>query len=166
MSKKVINGVLIAFMLVIWAIVFNKIFNFIGNDPVASDLSANRKIINTSAFNFSKDTFKLKKIARDPFLEHTPVIKKNKVSPKKTTKKSDKKKSIKKPVIHTEWPKLNYYGYIRGHKSKSKLILIKIDDKLHKLREGDKIDELIIKKVFHDSITIKKNTEIKTLYKN
>lgn len=169
MSKRVINVVLILLMIVIWALVFNKVFKIY--DPESSD--QNNPIAVSQAeisFNFSKDTFDLKKIEKDPFLGTIKKVRKRKENidqdKKKPSAKANTNKEIKKKVnTELDWPKVYYFGHLKGSNSSSKLILIKIDNKLHKVREGELIDNISISKVYRDSVLVRMKGSIKVVKK-
>ncbi len=172
MNKKVLNSVLIIFMLVIWAIVFNKIFDFFGNNEQEEQAQFAATTIVDPRINFSKDTFNLKEIARDPFLgRYTSSGKRRQKVTAQKTKQTGIGKTNNKTSRNTKnslvpWPKCSYHGYVRGVKSTSELVLIKINNKFYKVREGDMVDGMLIKKVFRDSIRIKRNKENKIIIKS
>ncbi|WP_438422977.1 hypothetical protein [Aquimarina macrocephali] len=167
MNKKILNSVLIFFMLIIWAIVFNKIFNFFGNNIEEDSMSVNPITIVDPRMNFSKDTFNLRKIERDPFLGKymTSRAKKRKTSTKLVTRPK-KTNSVPKNNIKKPWPKLSYHGYVKGAKSTSELILIRMNNKFYKIREGDMLEDISVKKIYRDSIIIKRSKENKTVLKS
>ncbi|WP_131248802.1 hypothetical protein [Aquimarina atlantica] len=169
MNKKILNSVLIFFMLVIWAIVFNKIFKFFGNNVEESNVSVNPITIVDPRMNFSKDTFDLRKVERDPFLGKYVVsrTKKRKTNTKLVSNNRPKKTNITpKNSVKKPWPKLSYHGYVKGSKSTSELILIRMNNKFYKIREGDMLEDISVKKIFRDSIIIKRSRESKTVLKS
>jgi hypothetical protein len=159
MSKKRINIVLIILVLVLWGTVGYKTINqyFFSKEQTMSNVQSN------TVFNFSKikkDTFNLETIQRDPFLNKSsiaqyqnPVVKKMYSQPKVVSKTIIQAK----PIIN--WPSVSYYGYIKSKDKTEELILVKIDNDLHKLRKNAIVDGLIIKKVFNDSIEVLFNKE-------
>ncbi|GAA4272061.1 hypothetical protein GCM10022258_13550 [Aquimarina gracilis] len=156
-------------MLVIWGIVFNKIFNFFGDNPQNEVAFVSPVAAINPRINFSKDTFELKKINRDPFLGKYIARRTTKL-PTKTKKESyksiKKKRNNKMSPSIIPWPKISYHGYVRGAKSTSELILIRVNNKFHKIREGSKIDDVLIKKVYRDSVLIKRNKQSKMVIKS
>lgn len=152
-------------MLVIWAIVFNKIFKFFGNNVEENNVSVNPITIVDPRMNFSKDTFDLRRVERDPFLGKYAVsrTKKHRTTTKLVSNDGSKKTNVtdKKP-----WPKISYHGYVKGSKSTSELILIRMNNKFYKIREGDMLEDISVKKIFRDSILIKRNRESKTVLKS
>ncbi len=168
MNKKILNSVLIFFMLVIWAIVFSKIFNFFGNNLEESNVSVNPITIVDPRMNFSKDTFDLRKVERDPFLGKYVVFraKKRKKNTKLVSNNKSKKTNVTPNSVKKPWPKLSYHGYVKGSKSTSELILIRMNNKFYKIREGDMLEDISVKKIFRDSIIIKRSRESKTVLKS
>ena len=159
MSKKRINIALLILVLALWGTVGYKSMNqyFFPKEIALNDVQSN------STFNFSqikKDTFNLEPIQKDPFLNknnfnlnQNTVVKKVYVQPKVINKPPVQPKSI------INWPSVSYYGYIKSKDKTEELILVKIDNELHKLRKNAAIDGLIIKKVFNDSIEVLFNKE-------
>lgn len=166
MKKKVINGLLIAGVLVIWIFVFKKSFNTFENKNISIEPS---KILKTShnTSELIKDTFNLNTSKRDPFLDSKRhrVIVSNKI--KKSNNKVIKKGLNKKKKVDLKlvWPKLKYFGFIKSNDNVGKLALIKIDNKLKRLREKESLDGIYINKIFKDSIVISMNSQPKTIYK-
>jgi hypothetical protein len=159
MSKKRINIALLILVLGLWGTVGYKTINqyFFSKEVALSDVQTN------ATFNFSqikKDTFHLETIQRDPFLNKSsiapsqnPVVKKIYSQPKVQIKPI----AQPKPIIN--WPTVSYYGYIKSKDKTEELILVKIDNELHKLRKNATVNGLIIKKVFNDSIEVVFNKE-------
>ncbi|WP_101448361.1 hypothetical protein [Aquimarina sp. MAR_2010_214] len=154
-------------MLVIWAIVFNKIFSFFGNNVEENSISVNPITIVDPRMNFSKDTFNLRKVEKDPFLgKYTISRGKKRKTNTNLVPRRKKINSIPKNNINKPWPKLSYHGYVKGAKSTSELILIKMNNKFHKIREGDILEDISVKKIYRDSIIIKRSRESKTILKS
>lgn len=165
MNKRVINSILISFTIIIWALVSYKVFKYFNSDTQIPDTPNNILISDSSSlFNFSKDTFDLKKVHRDPFLGKINSIREPNID-KVSQKQSKKTKNNINPKRYV-WPVLHYYGYVKGVNSSSKLILIKIDNKLYKIRQGKQLDGIVLKKVYRDSIIVMMNKELKTIVKN
>lgn len=165
MNKKVINSVLIFFMLVIWTIVFNKLFNFFGNNIDDDNISVNPITIVDPRANFSKDTFNLEKIKRDPFLGRYNVFKEKRRNTS-NNKNGPKTKKTTKTNAKTPWPKFSYHGFVKGAKSSSELVLIRMNNKFYKTREGDMLEGFLIKKIYRDSIIVKRKKESKAIPKS
>ncbi len=151
-------------MLVIWAIVFNKIFNFLGSNAEEDSISVNPITIVDPRMNFSKDTFNLRKVERDPFLGKYTTSRDKRRNTKLVS--NNRHKKTPKNNITKPWPKLSYHGYIKGVKSTSELILIRMNNKFYKIREGDMLEDISVKKIYRDSIIVKRKKESKTVLKS
>lgn len=160
MSKKKINIALILVVLGLWGTVAYKAISqyFFSNELAFSGVQ------NQANVNFSKiekDTFNLETIGRDPFLNKStaPVIKPAASATTVFKKPANTQPKIVKPKEILLWPEVHYYGYIKSREKKEELILVKIQNKLYKLRKNDQIDGLFIKKVYNDSVEVYFNKE-------
>jgi hypothetical protein len=164
MIKKKINIVLIIVVLGLWGSVFYKTINqyFFTKETSANTPYSSGKI----EFNqINKDTFALEKVSRDPFLnKQTYEV----VSfPKKqyTGSISTAIKKIKpaepQPKQLTVWPAISYHGYIKD--SRGELVIIKINQKMFRLRKDALVDGIIIKKISSDSLELGFNKERKII---
>lgn len=167
MSKKRLNIILILFVLGLWGTIAYKSLNrFFSSDN--SPLQSNSVSENFNLKKIEKDTFSLKKLARDPFLskvleaKQRPVVVKSEFPSIKVINASKPVKS--KPVV--VWPKVFYYGYIKSLQKTEELILVKIDNKVLKIRKNQDVQGVMIKRIFKDSIEVAFNKEKKFIYKN
>lgn len=165
MAKKKINILLIIVVLGLWGTVgFRTINRYFGNDTVNLSSQAQNREISLKKIN--KDTFELKKIGRDPFLNkqfvekpafvasvsyHAPIRKAIKPSP-----------TVPKPKFDVPWPQLQYFGYIKSNNLE--LVLLKIDSKLHKLKLNDEVNGLIVKKKYKDSLEVVFNSQSRIIH--
>ncbi|MFM9987832.1 hypothetical protein [Flavobacterium sp.] len=162
MLKKRINIVLLILVLGLWGAIGYKTVNqyFFSKEQTISNVPSNMR------FNFSqfkKDTFNLEEIERDPFLNKSSITPDNSTVEKVYLKPKVINKPIVKPKLIINWPLVSYYGYIKSKDKTEELILVKIDNKLHKLRKNESVDGVIIKKVFNDSIEVFFNKERKII---
>ena len=113
----------------------------------------------------SRDTFDLQPLSRDPFLGKTnspkPVGSNNLL--KKTFNNSNVIKQKAIPVL-PDWPAVEYYGYIKSGTNKE-LVLLKINGKLQRIHIGDVNNNVLVKKVYKDSIVLVYNKSAKTILK-
>ncbi len=153
MKKKYLNSTLIILLLIIWG---NIIYKYFGRsktkDTQAHIVGANMPI----HYAVAKDTFILQLNNRDPF----KVSKIRKVTTVTRSIRIIKNNQPIKPVI---WPNIEYYGFVKSVSNKTKLVLVKVNGKLLKKREKDKIESLTIIKAYSDSITVSLNKTIKTI---
>ncbi|MBR9855760.1 MAG: hypothetical protein GYB37_14475 [Algicola sp.] len=165
MKLKSMNIVLLSAMSVIWFFVIERAIRVWSIDPNDTTDIPEKNFINPIPI-LEKDTFELTFLDRDPFLEY----KNRKVSTKvKTNTKSPKKNNrplLRQRIVKEEWPKLQYFGYLKGSVSSEKLALIKIDNKLHRIRRNSSVQNIKVVKVYKDSVILNKDGAIKSIEKN
>lgn len=160
-TKKAINIGLIIIVLSLWGTVSYKYINrFFGSDELAYNLPNDYNYGTVSIIK--KDTFLLEPLAKDPFL--------NKVfsKPKQPTQRistSPKIKTEPKPKEVILFPSVQYFGYIKSKDKKEELILVKINNRLERVRLNSTIDGLVIKKIYKDSVTVFFNNETRSFKK-
>ncbi|MEP1490164.1 MAG: hypothetical protein ABJK28_17225 [Algibacter sp.] len=160
MNKKYLNSTLIVLLIIIWAAVFYKYFGD------SKQLSENTIAINALALNgqdylVTKDTFLLELTDRDPFRVSRKIKRKSSKLPKskpKSAVKTNKKKSI-------VWPTIAYHGFVKGDRKNTRLILLKIDNRLYRKREKEIVNEITLVKAYDDSLIVSLNKNNKTITK-
>lgn len=164
MTKKKINIILILVVLGLWGTVGYKALNrqFTGNEMI---LEKQNQIKNITINQINKDTFKLEKINRDPFLNTVvetvfPIPKKEIISNYKPIKKTNIP-FISVNNSNMSWPELTYYGYVKT--KDQELVLLKINSKLYRLKLNELTNGLIVKKKYKDSVQISFNAENKII---
>ncbi|GEP50165.1 hypothetical protein FNO01nite_08370 [Flavobacterium noncentrifugens] len=103
---------------------------FQGEDIAAT---GNRSIEATLKIR-QKDTFALMPLRRDPFLNSTVNSGKAPIR-HAVAIKTIKKAEVPKNVL--PFPQVNYYGYIKSNQQQKELVMLKVDDKLVRLRTGE-----------------------------
>lgn len=144
MNKQKLNIFLITFLVIIWGFVGYRFFSN-SSKEINSSISIESKIANTNPLK--KKSFILSEISRDPFLGTYSHPKKKIVNPRKNYNTG--KKTTSKP-----WPKIEYFGFVKGETNKHPLALLKVNNKLQRIREGANYEALHVKKIFKDSIEI------------
>ncbi|MES2813131.1 MAG: hypothetical protein V4670_11725 [Bacteroidota bacterium] len=165
MQKRRLNIILLLVVLGLWSTVaYKSLYRFFPSDGDVANENFSQN------FNFEKiekDTFLLEKLNRDPFLDKAiklrrPIVLKSTVSSPKKAVVAPKPTVNSKPIL--EWPKMNYYGYIKSNQKTEELILVRIDNKLVKVRKNQNIEGVVIKHIFKDSIEVIFNKEKKFIY--
>lgn len=164
MAKKKINIVLIVVVLGLWGSVFYKTINqyFFTKETQANTTYSSGKI---EFSQINKDTFALEKVSRDPFLNKQTVEvvsypKKQYTSNTSTVAKKPKPATIQ-PRQLTVWPAISYHGYIKD--SRGEMVIIKINQKMFRLRKDALADGIIVKKISSDSLELDFNKERKVI---
>ena len=166
MAKKKINIILILVVLGLWGTVGYRAINrkLANGDTI---LQKQNQQSNVTINQINKDTFELKKINRDPFLNkefQTAVI-----TPKSVVSHYSPVKKKITPVItpkadsNLSWPVLKYYGYIASKERNEEVVLLKIDSKLCKLKLNTPFNGLTVKKKYKDSIEVFFNAQTKMI---
>ena len=138
-------------LVIIWVLILNKYFHFFDKSEHETTVAyaENPKV---ETIGLAKDTFSINPVMRDPFLGTNTQ---KKVTKKKTKKQYKPAKRKPKPINNNiEWPKIQYLGYMQGSESSAKLVLIKIDNQLKRIKEGGKYNNIKISKVYKDSIVL------------
>ena len=76
-----------------------------------------------------------------------------------------KPKAAPKPTAGIPFPSVNYYGYIKSKDKKEELILLKVNNRLERVRLNSDINGLVIKKIYKDSVTVFFNSETRNFKK-
>jgi hypothetical protein len=142
-NKKAVYFVL-ALILGIWAVILYRVFNFASssNDNVDVQSSFVPPVLNSNA----ADTFSIFANYRDPFLGKTETPGENK-----------KVKIVpipKKVVEPLKWPAITYGGMIKSRKSNAQLCMVVINGQSNFMKEGDGASDILLKKVYKDSIEV------------
>lgn len=159
--KKKVNIILLLVVLSLWGTVaWRSLKNFfyqpseIENTTLYQSININK---------IEKDTFKLQKLNRDPFLQKSIVTATSNVGYsgyKKTLKNSGKGNlsSFQKPQIKkiekSEMPIIKYIGYIKSTHQKEEMVILKINEIIKRVVVGRKNNDILIKKIYKDSVQI------------
>lgn len=156
MEKKRLNTILITVVAGLWG--YN-IYKTIENEQLSDEyLQATiDQSNNITPILFKKDSFDLELAQVDPFLK-TNRFKRNSttVQPQIAVIK-DKKPKVIVPVKEEkklEWPIIQYFGFVRNHDAKQPLSMLKVGNAIHKIKAGNSIDNIYVKAVFRDSISL------------
>lgn len=164
MVKKKINILLIIVVLGLWGSVFYKTLNqyFFSKETVPDNVQSSAKI---QLNQINKDTFALQTVSRDPFLnKQTQIPASTSVAPVLNNTRVVKKVNntvYPKPKQIIAWPSISYHGYIKD--SRGELVIIKINQKIFRLRKDALVEGIVIKKISSDSLEIDFNKEKKTI---
>lgn len=167
MQKKRINIILLLVVLGLWGTVaYKTITQFFF--PKQVTVIQEQFNANPSIGEHKKDTFNLTLINRDPFLNKQNNNKPLAVQRNIVEKNLNVRPKVKTPIIIKEkpviiWPVISYYGYIKSKIKADELIMVKVDSRLYKIRKNDEVDNVIIKKIYKDSIEVIFNKEKKII---
>jgi len=142
------------------------IWSFVGysffwpNNATMQPLKTSNEFIQENELPFEKNPFVLVILNRDPYLNSRVMpIKKTENMPKGRPKSDSKN-------IKTVWPNIAYFGFVKSNDQSAPLVLLTINNKLKRLRQGEKFEKILVKKVFRDSVHIQLGKEVKSFVKN
>lgn len=158
-KKNMLQYLLIIVVLLIWGRVILKLFkNFKWKEPV--EVVQVQLTDDMDDYKLT-DTFHILENYPDPFLSEVIHVTKQESSAPKTSIL----KPIEKPIVAANWPSIAYKGIIKSLTSGKELILIYINDRGYKMSPGNKQGDLVLEKVYKDSIIMKMNNLKKTIKK-
>jgi len=172
MKNKKIKYVLIPIVIVVWGIVFYKVFNFSNDDTV--NYSISEPLIEASYINSEPDSFQLSLSYADPFLKKTRIVKtkyeqaelkakREAVLEKNRMLEIKEKRLIQKRFKPT---KIKYGGEITNNNSNHLTAVIRIQDKNKLLTDGDLVGDVEIVKIYNDSVQVKDQGVQRTIFKH
>lgn len=148
--------VLLPLVLLIWGIIFYRVFSAIAPaEPMPVESFQIGSVLQGAG---SSDTFSIKNDYRDPFLAK-PVS----VSLPAAAKKILKKESIPAPPV--VWPVIIYKGMIRNHQTGKQVYLVSVGGQESMMKPGDVLAEAELSRAFRDSIEMVYKKEIKIFKK-
>jgi type II secretory pathway component PulC len=154
--------IMLPLVLLIWVMIIYKIYKTVNG----SDDNAIVQFQDTpaSSAKLALDTFTLIANYRDPFLGK--IV--NDYSERKTNINTGSSKNLA-PIptkTITPWPSINYMGIIKNQKSSKQNALIQVNGKELVLKEGDKTDGLILRKIQKDSVEFIREKETRYFKKS
>jgi len=163
MKNKRLTYILIPLVILVWGLIFYKIFNHTGGDNKTNVSTALQKLAKN---DHVKDTFNVKANYRDPFLRGSvrSVIRQSGSGEMTSNRQGFSKQKETKPEIRI--PDLKYFGLIANSKNKQKIGLFRLNNKDLILKEADLYEEFKISRLYNDSVQIAYKKIKKTFKKN
>ncbi|MBD3639223.1 MAG: hypothetical protein HUJ25_17840 [Crocinitomicaceae bacterium] len=170
MSKKLKTRLILLLVAGIWG--YN-LFRIYSNYQTEKDLEENNQVYSDLSYSpvmFNKDSFELVLPDVDPFLKkgskysgthNTSNNKSNNLKVKKIQRK-ESKKEVPQTV---SWPSIKYLGFVKNHSNEDALCLIRINENMFKVSEGDEQAGVFISGVYRDSIHLVFSGEERTFRK-
>ena len=168
MNKKLLLIVLGIIVLGIWIKVFSKVFDQFSDDDFAMVETPISNVVDLRKYIKRDSLPELNLNYRDPFLgkSHYKKTTSNNVSQKNEASNYNRVKVGRNEKKVTEWPQIKYHGFVKVTGTNSGTLLLKINNNLLKVREGESLNNgLSVKKAYRDSIVISNNDQVKTFYK-
>lgn len=172
MKSKKLKYVLIVLVVIIWGLVFYKIFTYTGTNPEIN--SYNTMPILSDTGHVQKDTFSLQLNYADPFLKNiklskyrTTVSENTNTSPNNISKNNHPKQQ-NYPIRNLPVKKKNlvYGGEIKNLDSEKKTGILKIENENILVHPKDIFNGITILEIFTDSIIVLEQNEKRTILKS
>ena len=159
MKNKRALYVLLPLMIVIWGIIFYRIFSYVNKETINSignnDIKA--AMIDSSSV---VDTFSIVAKYRDPFLQTAYVNERKTMLTKPPAKPIEKVEAP--PVI---WPSIHYGGMVKNQQSNKAFALVRINEKDNLMKPGDELQGVKLMNMSKDSIEVIYQQQKKTVLK-
>ena len=157
MKSKKSAYILLPIVLIVWGIIFYRIYSGIDDNEL---ISVNHAIPADLKIEMTPSEYSLFLNYNDPFLKNTVRI--------LTSPETQSQKQSMLPKAKTaediKLPELQYTGMIRNAKNKHKIALLTIDQVSYMMKSGESQQNVTLLKVWNDSIQVemgKKNFYIK-----
>jgi hypothetical protein len=162
MKNKFFQYLLIVLVLLVWSIIFLKIFKRIkGTDDFS--MSNNTTLV-TKAKLAAADTFFINSNYGNPFVE---FIGDEMETAKENTDDANAENNTYVAAIPVNWPKISYSGIIVNKKNVDfKVALMKIENSDYLVKKNDIVKDIKVNNLFSDSITLTYKGALKTFKKN
>lgn len=174
MSKKTTTYVLLSVVIVIWAVIVWRIFGYISQDSTQQQ-TAMPVFKKDSLQTVRYDTVQLNLRYPDPFLKqkgaaYIPSQQNTEPIEKPATKKVEQPKPIQTPSPAVSevkprvfWPQIQYDGTIMS--KGSKLAMLRINGQSYIVALGKSEQDVLVKRIYQDSILLLYKHEEKTISK-
>lgn len=154
-KKKYINGILIVFLLVIWGSVGYKYFSnqsFSREIPIGEKKTRLlvKKEMNIGGISYPDFFYN----GNNPFLRNSYMYKSDTLIDTFNLVVANANNTVenKEPI---NWPDIEYYGFVKSEQSKSPLAVLTVNGVIFKGRIKESFNEIIIKKIYNDSLCVK-----------
>lgn len=155
MKNKATTYFMVAVVAIIWGIVVYKIFFNTDSDATEEILLPVKAMVKDTS---KVETYELLADYRDPFLTSAgrPLMRDTAAR----VKKVEPKPVVQKMVA---WPTVGYKGVITSKSKKLGIVIINNAQKL--VEPGDSVSQILVLKIFPDSVLLNNGNEIKTFVK-
>ncbi len=165
MKNKKLTYILLPLVVLVWALVIYRIF-FEGKAK-PENISTLAKPLIKESVKEEKNTYKLIANYRDPFLSRIKqsAVNKKVNKEKETQNTSSNLRRRRTSVSRIRWPEIAYGGFIEDDTDQEITILLNLNKRDYLVKEGDIIDQIIVKAFYGDSLLVEYKDEEKILKK-
>lgn len=159
------NVVALIVVFFVWGYIMKTKFGFFDSED---ELTSNVEYSMTPTIRlYKKDTFKLLLSPKDPFLGGKSFEERSNSTPNTNRPSILQLKNKVLPLkIEKKWPSISYFGYVKNRAKGKQACLVQINGIISKMFLESKVNDVCLKKIFKDSITVSFNGKIKTVLKN
>lgn len=150
-DKKTLTYILLAGSLLVWGLVFYKIFGYVGG--VDAPLETTKPVTLPSVVE-KEEEYTLLANYKDPFLGTIAITLTSRNTDNKTLVKNKKANTIKETEKLIDLSFISYSGIITNPATKRKVALVTVKGKQAMLSEGEAWEDVKFIKNFEDSIQI------------
>lgn len=169
MKNKKTTYILFFLVILIWGIIGFRIYNHVHDS--GTDQTPFVILPLSRAGSDTSGTKRLKLNYNDPFLKRNVSVAKTITMPeKKYSAQTNIRRRIgefnrKAPEKSVSWPDVSYSGLILNDKTNEELGLLQVNNESYLIRNGDIRNDIIIVKIFSDSIFVSYQDETRTILK-
>jgi hypothetical protein len=161
MKNKKSVYILLPLVVIIWGIIFYRIFTGTSNDQYNLQT---QKTLKVSDEYEKPQSFKIYTNYKDPFLKSIRQKKETKKTEKTTKKKNTRSfSSRRRRRTLTRWPDISYKGTVKNQGKTRNVFLVEIEKQSFLTHPGDTLKGVVIKKCYEDSIVVHFKDRKKTI---
>lgn len=161
MKNKKMIYILFPVTIIVWGLIIFRIFNYANQEPEFQ--FSEKNITNIIKDSLVIEEFEIKANYRDPFIRSIATVKKD--DDKKNANKRNNRGTRTRINRKIRWPKVEYNGIVENIKNKATLAILNIDEKNCLLKNNEECNQVLVIKIYEDSIRLKYNDEEKTFRK-
>jgi hypothetical protein len=143
MKNKKAVYILMPLVVLIWAIIFYRIFSAASGEDGNTGFQSMDQLPEQEAD--TNQTFTIAANYPDPFLKTAALV---------SVKKVEKKPPVVKPIVNIKWPNIVYGGTIKNQQSKKQVALVEINGTSNMMRLNEEVGGVQLKRIYNDSIEV------------
>lgn len=151
MKNKRLTYILLPAALIVWGIIFFRVFKFTQPEEEESNLPF--VLSPKKALITKEDSLTLQLNYKDPFLKNTLSYSSDVET--ELPKENTASVSVEKPKANSVfWPSIKYFGLVKKKGADKEIGLISINGQSHIVSKGQALEGLLVKEFYRDSILL------------
>ena len=168
MKNKKLSYVLAPVVILVWGLIFYKLFFSTNNGIIVADKTKKQKKVNE--YKAENNNFALLVDYRDPFLSGIEQFEENQDLLNQQEQQNNLQQQIKKtpepkPQKIVLFPNVQYRGMIKNKTDKRTLAVLVFQGKEKLVSSGESYNDVRVKRIYADSLVIVYESVVKTIYK-